>query len=313
DRSAAAARRRALRDQPGRLADGYPVALLANIGRPEEARRALEQGAEGVGLFRTEFMFLDRDAPPGEEEQYAAYRETLAIMAGRPVVARTLDVGGDKVLRFLELPREPNPALGMRGLRLCMRHPELLQTQVRALLRAALHGDLRIMLPMVATPEDFAWGREAIRDAAGSLAREGEPHRADVPVGIMVETPAAVALAGRLAREAAFFSIGSNDLAQYTLAADRAVAELMARYAHTSPAVLRLIAQSVAAARRAGIPVSVCGELAASPAAAPALVGLGVQALSMSPEAIPAIKELLRDVSLAQARCLARQALGDEE
>jgi phosphoenolpyruvate-protein phosphotransferase len=308
---AVVARRRALRDEPGRLADGRAVALMANIAGPDEARTALEYGAEGVGLFRTEFLFIDRDAPPGEEEQYAAYRETLAIMGGRTVVARTLDAGGDKPLPYLGLGYEPNPALGLRGLRLCMRRPDLFSTQLRALLRAARHGDLLIMLPMVATPEDLAWGRMAVRAAAESLAREGVPHRADVPVGVMIETPAAAVTADWLARDAAFFSIGSNDLAQYTLAADRSTAELMARYPHSLPAVLRLVAQSARAAKRAGIPCGLCGELAAAPETAAVLVGLGVAGLSMAPQAIPAVKEHLRDVSLAQARALAKRALGE--
>ncbi|MEN9935320.1 MAG: hypothetical protein RLZZ387_1899 [Chloroflexota bacterium] len=309
--NAAVERRRALRSEPGRTADAHPVALLANIGRPEEARIALEQGAEGVGLFRTEFLFLDRPTPPSEEEQFAAYCETLRVMDGRVVVARTLDVGGDKQLPYLGLPHEVNPALGVRGLRLCMRRPDLFHVQVRALLRAAVFGDLWLMLPMVATPEDLVWARAAIHAAAESLAREGLPHRVDIPVGIMVETPAAAMLADRLAYDAAFFSIGSNDLAQYTLAADRSSGELMARYPHTSPAVLRLIAQTVTAALRAGIRVGVCGELAALPDVAAALVGMGINSLSMSPAAIPAVKEHLRDLSLAQARSLARRILAE--
>lgn len=311
DRQAAAAQRRALRDLPGALADGHRVALLANIGRPEDAQAALEHGAEGIGLFRTEFLFFDRTSPPSEEEQLAAYRQVLAAMPGRPVVVRTVDVGGDKTLPYLGLGREPNPALGLRGVRLCMRRPELFQVQLRALLRAALHGDLRIMLPMVATPEDLAWGREALRQAAESLDREGMAHRADVPLGVMIETPAAAVVADLLAPAAAFFSIGSNDLAQYTLAADRSIAELAARYPHTHLAVLRLIDSSVRAAARAGIEAHVCGELAALPAAASVLVGLGAGGLSMQPDAIPAVKEQLRGVSLAEARELAQSALAE--
>ena len=309
--AAAHMRRRTLRDEPGRLSDGHTLALLANIGSPDEAHAAIAHGAEGVGLFRTELLFLDRSAPPGEDEQYECYRATLDILAGRPLVARTLDVGGDKALSYLSLPGEPNPALGLRGIRLCMRQPELFRTQVRALLRAAVHGDLLIMLPMITTAADVAWGQSAIRDAAELLAREGASYRADVPVGIMIETPAAAVIADRLARDVAFFSIGSNDLAQYTMAVDRSSAELMARYPHTEPAVMHLIAQSVAAGARAGIPVSVCGELAAIPQIAALLAGMGARSLSMAPEAIPLVKEHLRDLSLAQARALARRALAE--
>ncbi len=313
EQDSARVRRQALRDQPGQLADGHPVALWANIGRPEEARLALEHGAEGIGLFRTEFLFLDRDAPPDEEEQLAAYRAALDTMAGRPVVVRTLDVGGDKPLPYLDQPHEANPFLGVRGLRLCMRRPDLFATQLRALLRAALTGDLWVMLPMIATPQDFAWGRAQLHAAADALAAAGVAHRADVRLGVMIETPAAAVTADLLAREAAFFSVGSNDLTQYAMAADRGAADLAARYPHDSPAVLRLIAQAAAAAQRAGIPIGVCGELAGIPAAAPLLVGLGIAELSMAPAAIPAVKEHLHALTLAEAQAAGRQALHERK
>jgi phosphotransferase system enzyme I (PtsI) len=309
---AARARRAALRDTPGRLADGQPVALWANIGRPDEAKTALEQGAEGIGLFRTEFLFLDRATAPSEDEQYAAYRATLETMAGRPVVARTLDIGGDKPVPYLDLPHEANPFLGVRGLRLCMARPELFATQLRALLRAAQHGDLWIMLPMIATPADLAWGRAQLGAAAEALAAEGIAHRADVRLGVMIETPAAAITADLLARDAAFFSVGSNDLTQYTMAADRGLGDLSARYPHDAPAVLRLIGRAAEAAARAGIPIGVCGELAGIPDAAPLLAGLGIDELSMAPAAIPLVKERLSATTLEQARAAARQALASE-
>ena len=302
-------RRQTLRDQPGQLADGHQLALWANIGHPDEARLALEHGAEGIGLFRTEFLFLDRAAPPSENEQYTAYRRTLETMAGRPVVIRTIDIGGDKPLPYLDMPHEDNPFLGVRALRLCMRRPDLFATQLRALLRAAVHGDLWIMLPMVATLDDLRWGRAQLAAAAAALAAEGVPHRADVRLGIMIETPAAAVTADLLAREAAFFSIGSNDLTQYAMAADRGLADLAARYPHDAPAVLRLIAQAAEAANRAGIPIGVCGELAGVPAAALLLAGLGLNELSMAPASIPIVKERLREVTLEQARALAKDAL----
>src|SRR6266508_816131 len=308
DQRAAAAWRARLRDQPGRLADGRPIALWANIGHPDEAKNALEHGAEGIGLFRTEFLFLDRSAPPSEQEQYNAYRRTLETMAGRPVVIRTLDIGGDKPLPYLDMPREDNPFLGVRGLRLCMRRTDLFAAQLRALLRAAVHGDLWVMLPMVATLDDLRWGRAQLNAAAAALAAEGVAHRADVPLGVMIETPAAAVTADLLAREAAFFSVGSNDLTQYTMAADRGLSDLAARYPHDAPAVLRLIAKAAEAATRAGIPIGVCGELAGEPDAAPILAALGVAELSMAPASIPLVKERLRAITLEQARELARAA-----
>ncbi|MBK9943372.1 MAG: phosphoenolpyruvate--protein phosphotransferase [Kouleothrix sp.] len=303
-----AARRMRLRDVPGRLAGGEPIGLWANVGHPDEAKLALEHGAEGIGLFRTEFLFLDRTTPPGEQEQLNAYRRTLETMAGRPVVIRTIDIGGDKPLPYLNMPHEDNPFLGVRGLRLCMQRADLFATQLRALLRAATHGDLWIMLPMVATLDDLRWGRAQLAAAATALAAEGLPHRADVRLGIMIETPAAAVTADLFAREAAFFSVGSNDLTQYTMAADRGLAGLAARYPHDAPAVLRLIGMAADAAARAGIPIGVCGELAGVPAAAPILAGLGVNELSMAPAMIAVIKEQLQSTTLAQARAAAQAA-----
>jgi phosphotransferase system enzyme I (PtsI) len=310
EQRAAHTRRQSLRDQAGRLADGYPISLWANIGSPSETQQALAHGAEGIGLFRTEFLFLDRDTPPSEDEQYTAYREVLEAMAGRPVVIRTIDIGGDKLIPYLQQPPEANPFLGVRGLRLCMQRPDLFQTQLRALLRASMHGNLWVMLPMVATPEDFAFGREQLRIAAATLTDTGVEHRDNVPLGVMIETPAAAITADLLAREAAFFSVGSNDLTQYTMAADRGLADLATRYPHDAPAVFRLIERAAEAAKRAVIPIGVCGELAAVPDAAVVLAGLGIAELSMAPAAIPIIKERLRETTLAEAQAVARTELG---
>jgi phosphoenolpyruvate-protein phosphotransferase len=303
-------RRQQLRDLPGQTADGHQIALWANIGHPDEARLALKHGAAGIGLFRTEFLFLDRRAAPSEQEQYDAYSTTLETMAGRTVVVRTIDIGGDKPLPYLDMPHEANPFLGVRALRLCMRRPDLFATQLRALLRAAVHGDLWIMLPMVATLDDLRWGRAQLQAASASLADAGVEHRAGVRLGIMIETPAAAVTADLLAREADFFSVGSNDLTQYAMAADRGQADLAARYPHDAPAMLRLIGQAAGAAAGAGRPIGVCGELAGIPDAAPLLVGLGIAELSMAPTAIPAVKERLREVTLEQARELANRAIG---
>jgi phosphotransferase system enzyme I (PtsI) len=288
------------------------VALWANIGHPDEVALALEHGAQGIGLFRTEFLFLERISPPDEDEQYTAYRHVLEAMSGRTVVIRTLDIGGDKPVHYLDLPTEANPFLGVRGLRLCMQQPDLFRSQLRALLRAAVHGDLWVMLPMVATPGDLAWARVQLQAAADSLEAEGIAYRRDIPLGIMIETPAAVVTADLLAREAAFFSIGSNDLTQYTMAADRGHAELARLYPHDAPAVLRMIAQAAAAANAAGIPIGICGELAGVPDIAPLLAGMGMAELSMAPASIPVVKERLLAFTLEAAQLAAQRAMQGE-
>ena len=303
-----ALRHAAQRDLPAQTLDGRQVALWANIAAPGDEEAALAAGAEGIGLFRTEFLFLSRSSAPGEDEQYGVYTDVLRRMDGRPVVVRTLDVGGDKSIPYLPALDEPNPFLGERGLRFARRFPELLRLQFRALLRAALAGDVRIMLPMIATLDDLRWARAQLDEAARALAAEHVPHRANVPLGIMVETPAAAVMAERLAAEAAFFSIGSNDLAQYTLAADRTLAPLAEHYHGHDPAVFRLIALVVEGARTTGIPVALCGELAADPAAAEALLGLGVDELSMVPESISPVKERIRAATIPTLQEAARRA-----
>ena len=308
ERRDAVAGHTAQRELPTETSDGRRIAVWANIGSLEEVEAALRAGAEGIGLLRTEFLFLQRSAPPGEDEQVDVYTAVLHGLVGRPVVARTLDVGGDKPLPYLPALSEPNPFLGERGIRFSQRFPELFRTQLRALLRAARHGDLRIMLPMVATAADLAWAHDQMQGAADDLRAAGIDFRAEVPLGIMVETPAAALMADRLASRAAFFSIGSNDLAQYTLAADRTLAHLAGRYNGDDPAVYRLIAMTVAAARTRGIPVGICGELAGDPAAAVALLGLGVDELSMAPGSIGAVKARIRATTFADAEDAARRA-----
>ncbi|HLI51152.1 MAG TPA: putative PEP-binding protein, partial [Thermomicrobiaceae bacterium] len=288
------------------------INLFANIGGLEQAAPALAGGAEGVGLFRTEFLFIDRpeaDGLPSEEEQLAAYRQVLEAFAPRPVVVRTLDAGGDKPIPGIERPAEANPFLGVRGLRLTLRYPELLRTQLRALLRAATSGDLWIMFPMVTTIQDVREAHAIVDDVQAELRREGVPHRDDVPLGIMVETPAAALMAGSLAREVDFFSLGTNDLAQYVLAIDRTDDELSQRYSPLEPAVLRLIGETVAAAGDAGKPVAVCGELAGDPAAIPVLLGLGVRELSMTAGSLGRAREIVRSLRISQAEEMVRRRL----
>jgi phosphoenolpyruvate-protein phosphotransferase len=306
--AATAERLTALRDQPAVTTDGVRASLWANIGHPDEAEIARRYGAEGVGLFRTEFLFLDRDLAPTEDEQCESYSAALRAMSPHPVIVRTLDIGGDKPIPYLPALHESNPFLGVRGLRFGMRFLDLFRDQLRALLRAAVHGDLRIMLPMVATVEDVRWARAELESAAAALARDGVDHRADVPLGVMIETPAAAVALDLLAPHISFGSVGSNDLAQYTLAADRTDADLSRRYRHDDPAVLRLIGMAARAARDAGIEISLCGELGSDPEMAIVLLGLGVHKISMSPTAIPRVKEAIRAISFADATRRAAEA-----
>jgi phosphocarrier protein FPr len=285
---------------------------VANIGSPDDAPRALAAGAEGVGLFRTEFLFMGRQAPPSEEEQVAAYRQAFeAFGPERPVVVRLADIGGDKGIPYLGLPPEANPFLGVRAIRLAYGDPGLLRTQLRAIWRAGgLAGvEPHVMAPMVATLDDVAL-LERLRDEARAAVLEaGQPCAAAMVTGIMVEIPAAAFLAPELARRVAFFSIGTNDLAQYVMAADRGNATLARFQDALHPAVLRAIAAVVAGADAAGIPVAVCGELAGDPAGALVLVGLGVDELSADAGSLDEVRAALAGVTAAQLEALARDAL----
>ena len=302
------------RRRPSAPRDGVPVELCANIGTPEEAKTATSFGAEGVGLFRSEFLFMDRDTLPGEEEQFAAYRQALEAMAGKPVIVRTLDVGGDKKLPALDLPREDNPFLGYRAIRMTLKHPELFRTQLRALLRAAAYGDLRIMFPMISGARELRAAKTMLEQARAELTGRGVP-AGRVRVGMMVEIPAAALMADQLAREADFFSIGTNDLIQYTLAVERGNENVAELYTPYHPAVLRLIAATARAAAEHHIPCGMCGEAAGDAKLAPALVGMGVRELSMSPRLIPRIRRLLSGLTLAECEGRARKLLEqpDEE
>ena len=291
------------RQLPATTTDGHVIEIAANANRADQAVSALEAGAEGVGLMRTEFLFLERDEVPDEEAQYTAYRDMVLALDGRPLIVRTLDIGGDKQVPHLDLPVEENPFLGVRGARLVLRRDDLLVPQLRALYRAARHGPLSVMFPMISTVEEVLELRarmEAVRLALDA------PH---VPVGIMIEVPSAALMADRLAAHVDFFSIGTNDLTQYTLAVDRQHPELAGMADSLHPAVLRLIERTVAGARRHGRWVGVCGGLAGEPLGAALLVGLGVDELSMSTGDLGTVKALLRRHSLAELQALARQAL----
>jgi phosphoenolpyruvate-protein phosphotransferase len=264
------------------LRDGGHIEVAANINLPADVEMALVNGAKGVGLFRTEFLYLDREAPPTEEEQLAAYLDAARRLRGRPLVIRTLDIGGDKTLTYLRQPHEPNPFLGQRGLRYCLDHPGLFRPQLRAILRAAAEHPIRVMFPMVSTWDELVMVDALIDEICAELQEDGLAFDEDIQRGIMIETPAAVLLADHLARLVDFFSIGTNDLTQYIMAADRgnaAVASLVSAY---QPALLRAIREVVRAGHANGIRVGICGELAGDPRATPLLVGLGLDELSMN-------------------------------
>jgi phosphoenolpyruvate-protein phosphotransferase len=286
-----------------RLASGERIEVFANVGSLAEAEAAIELGAEGCGLLRTELVFMGRDTPPDLAQQTDIYQSIVDAFDGRPVVIRTLDAGSDKPLRFLLLPRGENPALGVRGVRATLRNPALLREQLHAILLVQPSAACRILLPMITDVREVQSVREMLDDLCRQLGR------AAPPLGVMIETPASALLAGPLAAAADFFSVGSNDLAQYTLAIDRGQAELAAQLDPLHPAVLRLIGIAATAARAAGRPVAVCGGLASDPLAVPLLVGLGVDELSAVPSVIPELKATLRDLRLDDCRALAERAL----
>jgi phosphotransferase system enzyme I (PtsI) len=288
--------------------DGVRIQLLVNVDLPEEAAGAALSGAEGVGLMRTEFLVIGRASMPDEEEQYQAYTNVIKAFGGQPVVIRTFDVGGDK-LPVGGYPHEPNPFLGWRAIRMCLDEPELFRTQLRALMRAAVHGNVRIMLPLVVTIDEVREARALLAEAARELEDRGVAHRADVPLGVMIETPAAVITADSLAKEVAFFSIGTNDLVQYTLAVDRGNARLATRFTPLHPAVLRLIHRTLEAGLANGLDVSVCGEMASEPLMAFALIGLGLRTLSVAPRSVARVKQIVRGIHASAAAEAAASAL----
>lgn len=288
--------------------NGVHITLRANVDLPDEAEAASRSGAEGVGLMRTEFLVVGRASMPDEEEQYREYRRVVEAFDGKPVVIRTFDVGGDK-LPVGGFPHEPNPFLGWRAIRMCLDQPALFKDQLRALLRAALHGDVRIMLPLVVTLDEVVEAKRLLTEAADELDARAEPYRRDVPLGVMVETPAAALLAHTLGNDVSFFSIGTNDLVQYTLAVDRGNANLAARFTPLHPAVLWLVRRTVDIGEQFDLDVSVCGEMASQPLMAFALIGLGVRTLSVNPRAVPLVKRIIRGISTSFAAEAANAAL----
>ncbi len=288
-----------LRTRPCATLDGTRIHLLANCSNPEDIRIGLAAGAEGVGLLRSEFLFID-DHLPGEAEQLEFYRACIAAAGGTPLTIRTIDLGADKRVAGLTLENEDNPALGLRGVRLALAYENLLVTQFRALLQAAAHGPLRIMLPMIATPEDLERARAVYDRVRGELAAAGLPHEPDVPLGVMIETPAAAVLSDQLAQQAAFFSIGTNDLTQYVLAADRTNPTVESYYRPESRAVQRMVQYTLQNAAAAGISCSICGESAAVPALAESYVRMGARSLSMAAPSLAEVKDHLNNIDLRE-------------
>jgi phosphotransferase system enzyme I (PtsI) len=303
-----------LKDKSCETKDGKRrVEITANIGTPKDCEGALNNGAEGIGLYRTEFLYMDRAALPTEDEQFEAYKAVAVAMTPRPIIIRTLDIGGDKKLPYLEMPQELNPFLGWRAIRLCLDRQDILKTQLKAILRASHYGNLRIMYPMISNPEEVRKANAVLQEAREELAQAGIPYDQKLQVGIMVEIPSAAVIADILAKEVDFFSIGTNDLIQYTIAVDRMNEHISHLYEPLHPAVLRLIKNVIDASHRAGKWTGMCGEMAGDVAAAPILLGMGLDEFSMSAVSIPRVKKVIRSLTYAEAKSVAEKALSMEK
>ncbi len=298
-----------LRALPASTTDGHRITLAANIEIPIELDEILKHGAEGIGLFRTEFLFLDRGNIPTEEEQYEAYKQLASRTGVNPAIVRTLDLGGDKFLSQVNPFHEMNPFLGLRAIRLCLKRPDLFKPQLRAILRAAVHGPLKIMFPMVATVDEIRQAKGFLRECAGELEREGLKYRKDIEVGAMIEIPSAAIMADLLIQETDFLSIGTNDLIQYTMAVDRVNEAVAYLYEPLNPAILRLIRMTVEACHKQGKWVGMCGEMAGDPQFVPLLLGMGLDELSVSPSVIPEVKKVIRLMPYEKAKQIALGAL----
>jgi phosphoenolpyruvate-protein phosphotransferase (PTS system enzyme I) len=309
DRRDAAVRLAGLRDLPAVTRDGTHVKLLANIEFPYEASACQERGAEGIGLYRTEFLYLGSPVEPTEEDHFTAYAEVVRAMQGRPVVIRTLDLGADKLGQSQADPEDRNPFLGLRSIRLALANLPLFRPQLRAILRAGMLGDVRVMFPLITTLDELARAKQVLNEARDELAAEGVPSNRDMPVGMMVESPAAALLIDRFITEVDFISIGTNDLIQYTLAVDRGNPAVNDLYQASDPAVLRLIERVIQIAQGANVETSLCGQMSSSPLYTMLLLGLGLRQLSVAPGSIPEIKQVCRSVTLAQCRAVAAEVM----
>ncbi|CAM3654193.1 phosphoenolpyruvate-protein phosphotransferase PtsI [Vibrio aquimaris] len=298
-----------LKDLHAETLDGHRVEVCGNIGTVKDCDGVLRNGGEGVGLYRTEFLFMDRDALPTEEEQYQAYKEVAEAMNGEAVIIRTMDIGGDKDLPYMDLPQEMNPFLGWRAVRISLDRREILRDQLRGILRASAHGKLRIMFPMIISVEEIRELKKAIEEYQAELRTEGHAFDENIEIGVMVETPAAAAIAHHLAKEVAFFSIGTNDLTQYTLAVDRGNEMISHLYNPLSPAVLNVIKQVIDASHAEGKWTGMCGELAGDERATLLLLGMGLDEFSMSGISIPKVKKVIRNSNFSEVKEMAEKAL----
>lgn len=300
-----------LKELPAKTLDGTEVELVGNIGTPKDVEGVLRNGGTGVGLYRTEFLYMDSDTMPDEEKQYKAYKEVLESMGEHPVIIRTLDIGGDKKLPYLKLEDEMNPFLGLRAVRLCFAQPELFKTQLRAILRAGVYGNAHIMFPMISNVQEVRQAKGILEECKEELRKEGIPFDEHIKVGIMVEIPSAAVAADIIAKEVDFFSIGTNDLCQYSLAVDRMNETVSYLYQPLSPAILRLVKMVIDAAHNAGEGkfTGMCGEMAGDPKAALILLGLGLDEFSMSASSVPQIKKIIRSVEISHAQAIAEKAL----
>jgi phosphoenolpyruvate-protein phosphotransferase (PTS system enzyme I) len=299
----------AVREKPAMTRDGTRIDLLGNIEFPEEAEAVLEKGGDGIGLYRTEFLYLTRQTEPTEQEHYDAYIKTIQVFRDRPVVIRTFDLGADKYSQQKRFVPERNPFLGLRSIRYCLQNLPMFRTQLRAILRASASGKVKVMFPLITNLQELRQAKLIMRDVMEDLDDDGIPYDKDLQIGIMVETPAAALTAASLARESDFFSIGTNDLTQYTLAVDRGNELVATLYSAVEPAVLRLIRTIVQDAYKARIEVSVCGEMASEPEYVMILLGLGVRTLSVTSPMIPEIKQIIRSVTLEECHHLARKVI----
>ena len=300
-----------LKDSKTYTKDGHQVELAANIGTPKDLEGVVNNGAEGVGLYRTEFLYMDSHEMPTEEDQFEAYKAVLEGMNGKPVVVRTMDIGGDKELPYLPLPHEMNPFLGYRAIRISLNEPEMFRTQLRALLRASVYGKLRIMFPMIATLNDFRGAKALLEKEKAKLIAEGVAVSDDIQVGIMIEIPAAAVLAHQFAKEVDFFSIGTNDLIQYTMAADRMNERVSYLYQPYNPSILTLIKHVIDSAHKEGKWAGMCGEMAGDQTAVPLLVGLGLDEFSMSASSVLKTRSLISKLTLSDMQALAAKAINE--
>jgi phosphotransferase system enzyme I (PtsI) len=299
----------AIKDLPSETRDGVKIELMGNIEFPDEANMVLQKGGGGIGLYRTEFLYLYSETEPTEEDHYQAYAQTLRVFGQKPVIIRTLDLGADKYTQSKRFVPEANPQLGLRSIRFCLQNLIMFKTQLRAILRASVLGDVRLMFPLITSLQELRQAKMILRDVMEDLDEYGVPYNHDMPVGIMIETPSAALMAGTLAREVDFFSVGTNDLIQYTLAVDRGNERVSSLYSAADPAVLRLLRNVVQDAYKARIKLSICGEMASEPEYVMLLLGMGVRTFSLAPPMLPEIKQIIRSVTVEHCNQIARKVL----